>query len=172
MTNDPAIAEQVRLLRAHGSRERYHHLSVGTNSRLDELQAAILHVKLRHLDKWNEARRLRAKEYNRLLQSAAISGCVLPVELTQAFHIFHLYCVQLANRQAVIQALNKQQIASQVCYPSPLPLQPALTKLVGKGGSWPNAQQVSQGILALPLYPELGIKQQEAEVAAVAQALQ
>ncbi len=169
VTNDPAVAEQVRLLRAHGSRERYHHFAVGTNSRLDELQAAILRVKLPHLDKWNEARRQRAKEYNQLLKSAAISGCALPIEHKQAFHVFHLYCVQLANRQAVIQVLNKQQIASQVCYPSPLPLQPALAKMVGKGGSWPIAQQVSERILALPLYPELAVKQQEVVVAALAE---
>ncbi len=171
VTNDPAVADQVRLLRAHGSRERYHHLAIGTNSRLDELQAAILRVKLRYLDKWNDARRLHAQRYGLLLEAAAIKGCILPIQQPKAHHVYHLYCLQLPHQGKVIAGLTAAGISSQVCYPATLPAQPALAALKCAQGKWPVAEKVAQNILSLPLYPELTPRQQDQVVAAVTQAL-
>lgn len=155
VTNDHALAERVRLLRAHGSEERYHHVIVGTNSRLDELQAAILRVKLRHLDRWNDLRREHAGAYTALFQRHGLKEAVLPQELPDCGHVYHLYSVRVPHRDRVQEALAAQGIASQVAYPSPLPAQPALADHVRGAGSFPRAAAVSRDILALPMYPEL-----------------
>lgn len=171
VTNDLNVADQIRLLRAHGSRERYHHLAIGTNSRLDELQAAVLRVKLRHLDKWNDARRARAQYYRKLLEAAALPGCILPVEQAKAYAVYHLYCLQLPQRDKAAAGLTAAGIANQVCYPGTLPSQPALAGLACSQGKWPVAEQAAQRVITLPLFPELTLQQQDRVVATVIQAL-
>jgi len=155
VTNDASIAEQARLLRAHGSRERYHHVAVGTNSRLDELQAAILRVKLLYLDRWNDARRRHADAYAEQFRQRRLEAIALPKELPGCRHVYHLYAIRTAHRERLIAALAKQGIATQVAYPAPLPRQPALAALPQRDAPYPAAEEISREILALPMYPEL-----------------
>ena len=155
VTNDASVAEQVRLLRVHGSRERYHHVAVGTNSRLDELQAAILRVKLRSLDQWNTARRQHAARYAQAFRQSAAQGIVLPTEQPDCTHVYHLYSIRLRERDRLARTLAQQGIATQVAYPSPLPAQPALRSWVTKTQRFPNAEAAAREVLALPMYPEL-----------------
>ena len=160
ITNDPQIAEQVRLLRAHGSRERYRHPTLGTNSRLDELQAAILRVKLRHLDQWNEARRALAARYHELIAAQCASQVTPPQERPSCRHVYHLYAVRSPIRDQLAHALAEESIATQICYPGSMPSQPALAGAPSSRGIWPCADEVAKTILALPLYPELTAEQQ------------
>ena len=156
VTNDQRLAEQIRLLRTHGSRDRYLHVRVGKNSRLDELQAAILRVKLRHLDRWNEARRRHAQHYGEAFRRAHLEQVVtLPQELPACFHVYHLYVMRLRKREAVQAALAKHGIATQVAYPSSLLAQQALASYVARSAPCPVADAVAQEVLALPMYPEL-----------------
>ncbi len=155
VTNDAAVAEHVRLFRAHGSREKYRHTMLGTNSRLDELQAAILRVKLKHLDHWNEARRRHAHSYQETFRQHGLDQVILPQELQPCEHVYHLYCIRLKDRDAIKQALATQGIATQVAYPSTLPAQPALAPYVSQPSSYPRAEAAAREILSLPLYPEL-----------------
>ncbi len=153
VTSDARLAERVRLLRVHGSRERYRHTILGTNSRLDDLQAAILRVKLRHLNRWNQARRRHAARYAEAFRRAETSQVVLPRELPGCEHIYHLYSVRLRGRDRVQRALTRQGIATQIAYPSTLPSQPALAPY--RKGRFPAAEQAAREVLALPMYPEL-----------------
>ena len=155
VTNDPSLAEQVRLLRAHGSRQRYHHLMIGTNSRLDELQAAILRVKLRHLDQWTAARRRLAECYRKTFHRYGLKEVALPEELPGCVPVYHLYCIRTPARERIQDTLSRQGIATQVAYPSTLLDQPALQSSSAKAGPCPTARSVAQQILALPFYPEL-----------------
>lgn len=155
VTNDATLAERIRLLRAHGSHERYQHVAVGMNSRLDELQAAILRVKLRHLEAWNDARRRRALLYHEAFARHHANEIVLPHELSQCSHVYHLYSIRLKSRERVQEHLTQQDIATQVAYPSTLPSQPALAAITPRAAPCPNAEQVAQEILSLPMYPEL-----------------
>ncbi len=155
VTNDATLAEQVRLLRAHGSRERYQHVAVGMNSRLDELQAAILRVKLQHLEAWNDARRHRARLYHEAFHRHQANEIILPQELPLCSHVYHLYSIRLKEREKVQAHLAQQGIATQVAYPSTIPSQPALASSATRAEPCPNAEQVAQEILSLPMYPEL-----------------
>jgi len=155
VTNNSAVADQVRLLRVHGSREKYHHLIVGKNSRLDELQAAILRVKLRHLDGWNEARRRHAATYTELFQRHRLDGVVTPRELPGATHVYHLYSIRMAERNRVKRALTEQGISNQVAYPSTLLAQPALAAYAKRSAPCPLAEALSREIVSVPMYPEL-----------------
>ena len=158
VTNSRAVAEQVRLLRAHGSRERYHHLAVGINSRLDELQAAILRVKLRHLDRWNAVRHRYAQQYAKVFEQHGQHGIVLPKEQPGCRSVYHLYTIRHPHRARIQQYLAKQGIDSQVAYPSTLPAQPALRGGKRSTARFPLAEQAAQQVLALPIYPELTSK--------------
>lgn len=166
VTNDAALAEQIRLLRAHGSRERYHHEALGTNSRLDELQAAILRVKLRHLDDWNAARRAHARAYTKALNR--LKDLTLPIERVGCEHVYHLYSIRTPQRDVLQHALTKQGIATQVAYPSTLPAQPALAAHATSRNAFPHAEATSRAILALPLYPELTVELIDGIVQAIA----
>ncbi len=157
VTSDATLAEQVRLLRVHGSRERYQHVSIGKNSRLDELQAAILRVKLRHLDEWNEARRRNVQHYNKAFQARRVGQLVLPRELPDCRHVYHLYSIRTPERSRIQEILTRQGIATQIAYPSPLTTQPALASYLKNQAPCPVASAVSQDILALPFYPELPV---------------
>ena len=155
VTHDATLAEQVRLLRTHGSRTRYQHLVVGRNSRLDELQAAVLRVKLRYVDQWNEARRRHAHRYAAGFQRHRVQQVVLPHERPDCEHVYQLYAIRLKERERIQQHLTQQGIATQVAYPSILPAQPALAAVVSRDDRYPVAESVAQEILSLPMYPEL-----------------
>jgi len=155
VTNHAKTAEQIRLLRTHGSRQPYHHLILGTNSRLDELQAAILRVKLRHLDQWNDARRRLAHGYTARITQRGLLGVTPPRELPDSHHVYHLYSLRVRRRDRVRLLLAQQGVTSQVYYPKTLPAQPALAALRGRRASYPHADALCREILALPLYPEL-----------------
>lgn len=152
VTNNPDIARQVRLLRNHGRKDKYEHLIEGFGYRLDALQAAILAVKLRYLEQWTECRRQHANLYTKLLSG---SGIMTPQEMDNVRHVYHLYVVEVGNREKVQEQLKTQGIATGVHYPIPLHLQPAYRHLRYQFGAFPNAETASQRILSLPMFPEL-----------------
>ncbi len=154
VTDDAALAEQVRLLRNYGQTDRYHHQIEGLNSRLDELQAAVLRVKLRHLDAWTAARRERAARYTATLRRAQA-----PTEAPWAHHVYHLYVVRVPRRDAVQRALAQAGIGTLIHYPLPAHLQPAYAYLGLGRGSLPTTERLADEILSLPLYPELPLEQ-------------
>lgn len=162
------IAHQVRMLRNYGEEERYYHSIEGFNSRLDEIQAAILRAKLPHLDAWNARRRAIAAEFGRLIQNEAVT---LPSEAEWSTHIYHLYVVRTADRDALRRHLAEGGVGSQIHYPVPLHLQKAFAHLGQGAGSCPVAEEAAGHILSLPLYPEL-TEDQVAHVAACVNAYQ
>jgi dTDP-4-amino-4,6-dideoxygalactose transaminase len=170
-TQDPALAERLRSLRHHGSRERYYHDELGWNSRLDELQAALLRVKLAYVEEWNNRRREHARLYDRLLQEAGLVPApgagpvaVHPVELlqtaAQAHHIYHQYAIRASRRDPLRAFLQERGISTEVYYPLPLHLQSCFHAWQGREGEFPEAERAAREVLALPLYPELTPEQQ------------
>jgi dTDP-4-amino-4,6-dideoxygalactose transaminase len=153
LTNDARLAERVRLARQYGWRERYESETRGLNSRLDEWQAAILRVKLKHLDDWNQARRERAASYTELLPNRRVRA---PVEMPYARHVFHLYIVQAERRAALAEFLEAHGIGTAIHYPKPVHLQAAYRHLAPEG-ALPVAEKLAREILSLPLYPELAL---------------
>lgn len=151
-TNDHALADRIRLLRNYGERERYHHSVQGVNSRLDELQAAVLRAKLPHLDAWNAARRDRAQLYNELLAPLPLA---LPREADWAMSNFHIYAVRTPRRHALQAHLRARGIGTLLHYPVPIHLQDAYRDLGFGIGDFPNAERACSEILSLPLYPGL-----------------
>jgi len=149
-TNDPELADRLRLLRNYGQRKRYFHESKGFNSRLDELQAAILKVKLRHLNHWNEARRAKARLYDSLLR-----GVLPPLEAEYARHVYHLYVIRTPRRDELQRHLAELGIGSLIHYPVPVHLQEAYRDLGLGRGVLPVTEMCASEILSLPLYPEL-----------------
>lgn len=148
------LAEQARMLRVHGSKIKYSHSSLGINSRLDEVQAAILRVKLRHLDGWNLARRAAASRYDVLL--AEVHGVKTPTADGDGQHsVFHQYTVRVDDRATVQSSLAKAQIQSMVYYPIPLHLQQVHADLGYTLGSMPHSERAAQEVLSLPIFPEL-----------------
>ena len=170
-TNDAALAEKVRLLRVHGASPRYYHRELGYNSRLDELQAAILRVKLKHLDHWNACRRLAAERYRQLFAAApGLSDRVtLPVERIACRHVYHQYTIRAERRDALQAHLEQCGIGTAVYYPLPLHLQPVFQDLGYRPGALPATEQACAEVLSLPIYPELTAEQQEYVVARVEQ---
>lgn len=170
-TQSAELAEKIRVLRLHGSRQKYHHLELGVNSRLDALQAAILRVKLRHLEQWTDGRRLRAERYRRLFESAHLQGeIILPSDSTNGnFHVYNQFVIRSARRDALRRFLRERDIPTEVYYPLPLHLQPAFAYLGYQQGRFPQAETASHEVLALPIYPELQEWQQEAVVGAIAE---
>ena len=164
VTNDASLAEHLRMLRTHGWEKKYYSEVVGYNSRLDELQAAILRVKLRHLDSWNDSRRRWAATYTKELANL---GLGLPREMEYAHHIYHLYIIQVSDRDFVAQQLAQVGISTSVYYPYPLHLVPATESLGYQKGDFPVAEAASKQCLAIPLYPEMT----ENHVGLIAQAL-
>jgi dTDP-3-amino-3,4,6-trideoxy-alpha-D-glucose transaminase len=151
-TNNFNLAEKVRLLRQYGWKEHYISSIKGINSRLDELQAAILRVKLQHLDHWNSRRKQLAGLYLELLSATEL---ILPFQLTGAEHVFHQFVVRHPKRDALRDHLKTQGISTLVHYPVPIHLQPAYLELGNPPGSLPNTELASREVLSLPLYPEL-----------------
>jgi dTDP-4-amino-4,6-dideoxygalactose transaminase len=168
LVNDAALATRLRRLRNGGQSDRYHHELPGLNSRLDEIQAAILRVKLERLQASNERRRTLARGY---LEGLAGTGLGLPVEQPYARAAHHLFVVRHAKRDALMAALKQKGIGTLIHYPIPLHLQPAFAALGGKRGDFPVAEHAAATILSLPLYPELLDAQARAVVAAVREAV-
>ena len=155
-TDDAALAERLRLLRNYGARSRYQSEVIGTNSRLDELQAAVLRVKLRHLDAWNDRRRAQAQAYGQLLSGCA---CVLPAEPAGSRSCWHLFVVRVEARDAVQRALREAGIGTAVHYPAPPYRQPAMKALGIAPGAFPVADRLAASVLSLPLNPQLASAQ-------------
>lgn len=166
VTNSAELAARLRALRAHGtSRHKYMSDEQGWNSRLDELQAAVLRVKLRHLDGWMRGRQSVAARYNELL--AGIPGVVTPQVAPGCEHVYHQYTVRVPRRDAVQQRLAEAGVPSTVYYPVPLHLQKMYARLGGRPGQLPVAERAAEEVLSLPVYPELTA----AQIHRVAQAL-
>lgn len=169
VTNELEIAEKVKMLRNHGCKEKYYHLIPGFNSRLDSLQAAILRVKLKHLDEWIEMRRRKAFLYSELLKS--IAEIEPPYVAPYSYHIFNYYTVRLnnskLNRNKLREYLSSQDIATAVYYPLSLHLQEVYKPLGYKLGDFPESERAQEEVLSLPMYPELGEEQVESIVSKV-----
>ena len=160
VTNSKRMAEKVRMLRAHGSRSKYEHIIHGFNSRLDELQAAILRVKLKYLDKWNAARRENATYYNKKLSILEEKGFIVrPKEQKDTKHVYHLYVLKVEKRAALMKFLKSRGIDTSFHYPIPLHLQKTYKELGYRRGDFPKAEFAAREIVTLPLYPELTKKE-------------
>jgi dTDP-4-amino-4,6-dideoxygalactose transaminase len=158
LTHNAELAHRLRKLRDHGSDRKYHHDEIGYNERMDALQAAILDVKLRHLEDWTEARRRHAARYSELLRD--LPGVVTPVEMAEARHVYHIYCVRVpGNRDQIKAVLNERGIGAGIHYPVPVHLQPAFAAQGWRRGDFPHAEAAADTILSLPLYAELSEKQ-------------
>jgi dTDP-4-amino-4,6-dideoxygalactose transaminase len=151
-TNDAALAEKVRMMRNYGQRVKYEHVYLAWNRRMDTIQAAVLRVKLPHLDAWNESRRRIASMYAELL---APSGAVLPHASAEAEHVYHLYVVQVPDRERVIAELAERGVGTGIHYPTPIHLQEAYRDLGFRRGSFPVTEAAARRVLSLPMYPEL-----------------
>lgn len=162
-TGDDALAERLRRLRVHGGATEYIHKEVGINSRLDALQAAVLRVKLPHLDNWSEARREHAQTYSLMLANARLTFSLhTPFIRENTRHIFHQYVVRVPeHRDALIEHLRAHGVGSKIYYPVPLHLQECFAYLGYTGGALPHAELAARETLALPLYPELRLEQQQ-----------
>src|SRR5579859_1457178 len=151
-TDNPDYARQIRLLRDWGADKKYHHQLRGYNYRLEELQAAILRVKLRHLDAWTNARRTHAALYNQLLsESPAIS----PREQTYAHHVYHIYAIRSREREQLQESLRTAGIQTGIHYPIPVHLQPAYSDLGYHAGDFPETERAAAEVLSLPMFAEL-----------------
>lgn len=166
VTGDEALAKKLRMLRVHGIERRYFHDLHGYNSRLDEMQAAILRVKFQHLEAWNTRRAQIASRY-----SAGLAGLplILPVTAPGNTHVFHVYAVLAEQRDALQQFLAERGVATIIYYPRPLHLQKVYADLGSREGDFPVAEEVSQNILPLPMYPELTDEQVDYVIATVCQ---
>ena len=173
-TRAAQLDTHARSLRAHGMTRRYFHDEVGWNSRLDELQAAVLSVKLRYLPHWNQQRRNLAARYNELFLATGLAaksteeGIVLPWTHPQAQHVFHQYVIRAPRRDELRQHLTDQEIGSEIYYPLPLHLQESLRFLGYQSGDLPETEKAAHEVLALPIYPELREEEQQTVVAAIA----
>ena len=169
VTNSADLAARIRTLRNHGQSEKYRSTEPGWNSRLDEIQAAILRVKLRHLSDWQRARQSHATEYNRL--SSQIPGVMPPLAPEGFEHVYHQYTIRIEQRDALQKFLSERKIGSTVYYPYPLHLQPLYASLGHKPGDFPHAERAAQEVLSLPMYPELRKEQIARVVETVAEFL-
>ena len=151
-TQDDTLADRLRLLREHGARPKYYHSLVGTNSRLDALQAAILRVKLRHLDRWSEKRAKNAARYDQLFEGARLTR---PYKDARTRHIYNQYMIRVPERDALRQHLAERGIGTEIYYPVPLHLQKCFAQLGHLEGDMPQAEAAAKEVLALPIYPEL-----------------
>ena len=158
VTSDPKLAESMKLLRSWGEKTRYQHLVRGFNYRMDGIQGAVLGVKLRHLERWTEARRRHAERYRSLLEGSDI---VTPAERPGSRHVFSVYAVRVAEREAVRTRLAEQGIHTGIHYPIPVHLQPAYADLGYSRGDFPVTERLCGEVLSLPVYPELTAAQIE-----------
>jgi dTDP-4-amino-4,6-dideoxygalactose transaminase len=177
-TNNPEMAAHMRRLRNHGSPRRYVHDEMGWNSRLDSIQAAILRVKLKYIEGWNEARRQRAARYDQLFAEAGLTSAggqpenaapiQLPLTSAHAHHVFHQYVVRAFRREELREFLTARRIGTEVYYPIPLHLQPCFVYLGYREGDSPEAERAAKEVLALPMFPELTKEEQRRVVESIA----
>lgn len=164
VSNDPEISQKARSLRNYGAPSKYLHTDIGTNSRLDSIQAAILNIKLSHLEGWNQTRQRAARQYERLLAPLADKG-ILPIrDETKTGHVYHLYVIRLlphcpVDRQQLQEQLTAVGIQTGIHYPIPCHLQPAYRYLGYQQGDFPNAETLCEEIVSLPMYP--GIREEQ-----------
>ncbi len=161
ITDDEALARRIRLLRVHGEAPKYHHRLVGGNFRLDSLQAAVLRVKLGHIREWTDARRENARRYRALLEAAASpeGGLILPQDCPG--HVYNQFVVRSPERDRMRSFLEDRGVATEIYYPLPLHLQECFGFLGYREGDFPGAEAAAQSSLALPIYPELTLAQQQ-----------
>jgi dTDP-4-amino-4,6-dideoxygalactose transaminase len=169
VTDNADIAEKSRVIRVHGSKPKYYHHVLGYNSRLDELQAAVLNVKFPHLDKWSDLRREKASTYTSLLKEKLGDLVVTPVEKEGNHHVFHQYTLRVENRDELQNYLKEQGVATMVYYPLPLHVQPVFADLGYKEGDLPETEKAAKEAISLPMFPELKTEQQEYVVAKIAE---
>ena len=153
VTNDDLLADRLKKLRVHGGRQMYHHEMVGTNSRLDALQAAVLSAKLPHLDAWTERRRKNAAEYDRALDGLA--SVQRPTIERGNYHVFNQYTLRVGNRDALKATLDEQRIGNAIYYPLPLHLQECFAELGYQRGELPESEKAAQEAISIPVFPEL-----------------
>lgn len=165
VTSDEEIADRIRLLRDFGQRTKYEHLVKAGNCRLDSIQAAVLDVKLTHLDDWNAARRRHAADYDARLARIGIRP---PPCLGERTHVYHLYVIEVEHRREVAAALRERGIATGIHYPIPIHLQPAYADLGRGRGSFPRTERCADRVLSLPMFPELTEQQIEVVTDALA----
>lgn len=167
VTDDPELAQRMNVLRVHGMEPRYHHKYLGWNARLDALQAAMLRVKLPHLDRWIEGRQQAAARYDALIEQDHLAGFLTrPITAKRRRHTFNQYVVRVADglRDALVQHLKAERIGCEVYYPVPLHLQECLLHLGYREGDFPASEEACRSVLALPMFPELTAEQQECVV--------
>jgi len=164
-TDDPQLAQKVKMIRDHGQAKKYYHEIEGYNGRLDAIQAGILRVKLKHLRRWNEARRQKAAIYNKLLSGT--EHLTIPFEAPYARAVYHLYVVRTPYRDELAQHLYSQNIGFGFHYPLPVHLQKAYEKLGYRKGDFPVSEKLASQVLSLPLFPEITQEQQETVAKAV-----
>jgi len=167
-TNDPQLAQRLRILRVHGARKKYRYELLGINSRLDALQAAILRVKLQYLDNWTEGRRRNAETYRELFAEYQLTEqLALPCAPETSFHVYNQFSIRAPRRDELQGYLRDRGIPTEVYYPSPLHVEPAFAYLGHRIGDFPNAEAACREVLSLPIYPELTLDQQRAVVATI-----
>jgi dTDP-4-amino-4,6-dideoxygalactose transaminase len=172
-TNDDALAERSRLLRTHGMKPKYYHHLVGANFRMDALQAAVLRVKAPHLAAWTKGRQANAARYRTLFRNAGLEDAIaLPVEPNDREHIFNQFVIRTPERDALKQHLDAQGIGNEIYYPVPFHLQPCFADLGYRRGAFPHAERAADECLAIPIYGELTLDQQETVVSTIAQFVQ
>jgi dTDP-4-amino-4,6-dideoxygalactose transaminase len=157
LTDDGGLADRARSLRAHGGRVKYYHEELGVNSRLDELQAAILRVKLPRLERWIENRRAVAARYN---EAFAESGLQTPSDPPDGRHAYHQYTIRVSDRDRVQGALQDAGIQTMIYYPVPLHLQKVHANLGYAEGTFPESERAAREVISLPMYPELPVADQ------------
>jgi dTDP-4-amino-4,6-dideoxygalactose transaminase len=169
-TEDAALAERMRVLRVHGGQPKYFHALIGGNFRIDELQAAVLRVKLKYLDEWTEGRQRNAAFYDAAFADASFAGRIAaPARLARGRHIYNQYVVRAERRDALRAFLTERQIGTEIYYPVPLHLQECFGYLGHASGDFPHSERAAAETLALPIYPELAPEQLGAVVAGIAE---
>lgn len=169
VTNDDFLAEKIRILRDHGQARKYHHSMIGWNCRMDGIQAAVLRIKLRYLDRGNELRRAHAAYYTNAFRG--MEGIIPPIEGEQRKHVYHVYAVRVPERDEFIRQLETAGIGCAIHYPIPVHLQDAYQHLGYARGAFEISEQTSDAFVSLPMFPELTKEQREAVVNAVAAAI-
>jgi len=175
VTNDAALADKIRMLRVHGGERRYYHRIVGGNFRLDAVQAAVLNVKMAHLDRWTARRQENAARYDELFERSGLpqdAGIRPPVAIYRDsarphHHIYNQYVIRVPERDKLREHLTKQEIGSDIYYPVPFHLQECFGNLGYRAGAFPESERAAAETLALPIYPELSVAQQEAVVSSI-----
>jgi dTDP-4-amino-4,6-dideoxygalactose transaminase len=181
-TMDPEVGEHMKRLRNHGAVRRYYHEEIGWNTRMDAIQGAVLRIKLRHIEQWNQRRNEIAAVYDHLLQQAGLTGArgisthvdashplELPATAVQAKHIFHQYVLRAHRRDELREFLHQRQIGCEIYYPVPLHLQKCFAYLGYKPGDFPEAERACSEVIALPIFPELTEAEQKQVVAGIAE---